>query len=109
MLFFTIGHSTRSIEGSASLLRPLEITLVVDVRAIPQSRTNPQFNASEFADVLPKYQIRYEHIATLGGLRSKKSNVPANVKSFGGIRSFIIMLITPRAKSFEWEWLRSVI
>jgi uncharacterized protein (DUF488 family) len=42
--FFTIGHSTRSIPEFVALLRSAEVLLVVDVRTIPRSRTNPQFN-----------------------------------------------------------------
>jgi len=87
-VFFTIGHSTRSIDEFVSLLRPLEITLVVDVRAIPRSRTNPQFNASEFADALSKYQIQFEHIAALGGRRGKRSNVRVNLNAFWNNQSF---------------------
>ncbi|HEX7231743.1 MAG TPA: DUF488 family protein, partial [Candidatus Binatia bacterium] len=41
--FFTIGHSTRSMVEFVDLLRPQEIKLVVDVRTIPRSRTNPQY------------------------------------------------------------------
>jgi uncharacterized protein (DUF488 family) len=47
--FFTIGHSTRPLTEFVELLRESEIQLVVDVRTVPRSRTNPQFNR----DVLP--------------------------------------------------------
>jgi len=47
--FFTIGHSTRSVAELAGLLQQAGADLVVDVRAVPRSRTNPQFNF----DVLP--------------------------------------------------------
>jgi hypothetical protein len=43
--FFTIGHSTRPIDEFVALLTTAEVRLVVDVRAVPRSRTNPQFNA----------------------------------------------------------------
>ena len=46
--FYTIGHSTRSIEEFVDLLRPQRIKRVIDVRTIPRSRTNPQYNAEEF-------------------------------------------------------------
>jgi uncharacterized protein (DUF488 family) len=45
------------------------VQLVVDVRTMPRSRTNPQFNQDALQDSLAAYQIRYEHIAELGGLR----------------------------------------
>ena len=47
--FFTIGHSTRAIDEFVELLAESQVALVVDVRTIPRSRTNPQYNA----DVLP--------------------------------------------------------
>lgn len=71
-----------------SLLRPHGINLVVDVRKIPRSRTNPQFNSGAFSTALFQYQIRYEHIAGLGGLRSKRSNVPTELNAFWKNRSF---------------------
>ena len=43
-LFFTIGHSTHPIEDFVALLTAAEVRLVVDVRTVPRSRTNPQFN-----------------------------------------------------------------
>ncbi len=42
---FTIDHSTRTIDEFVALLRQVDVDLVVDVRSIPRSRTNPQFNA----------------------------------------------------------------
>ena len=86
--FFTIGHSTRSIGEFVDLLRPQEIKLVVDVRTIPRSRTNPQYNAARLANSLSKFEIGYEHIAELGGLRGKKRDVPADVNAFWENQSF---------------------
>jgi uncharacterized protein (DUF488 family) len=48
--FYTIGHSTRSIEDFEDLLKAADVRLVVDVRAVPRSRTNPQYNQ----DALPQ-------------------------------------------------------
>jgi len=67
--FFTIGHSTRSFEEFAALLKPHNIELVIDVRTIPRSRTNPQFNSNDFSKALSAVQIDYLHIPSLGGLR----------------------------------------
>jgi Protein of unknown function, DUF488 len=54
--FFTIGHSTRSIAELVDLLRASQVELVVDVRHIPRSRTNPQFNRETFPDELRSFQ-----------------------------------------------------
>jgi uncharacterized protein (DUF488 family) len=86
--FFTIGHSTRSVEEFVRLLQPNDIKLVVDVRKIPRSRTNPQFNSRELSTALLQYQIRYEHIAGLGGLRSKTLDVPVELNAFWKNKSF---------------------
>ena len=69
--FFTIGHSTRTIEAFVDLLRESAVDLVVDVRSIPRSRTNPQFDRDSLPDSLAPSQIGYIHIAELGGLRGK--------------------------------------
>lgn len=73
---FTIGHSTRPIEDFIGLLTAHAVTRLVDVRTIPRSRTNPQFNK----DVLPKSlraaKIKYTHAQELGGLRKTKADSP---------------------------------
>jgi uncharacterized protein (DUF488 family) len=74
--FFTIGHSTRSIAEFVELLRESEIEVVVDVRTVPRSRTNPQFNRDMLPATLSEFATDYEHIAQLGGLRSRSLNVP---------------------------------
>src|SRR5437868_7883858 len=86
--FFTIGHSTRSIEQFVQLLTAQKIRMVIDVRTIPRSRSNPQYNAATLAEALSGFEISYEHIAALGGLRGKKRDVPADVNAFWKNRSF---------------------
>lgn len=73
---FTIGHSTRSIEEFVELLIIYGIEEVVDVRTIPMSRHNPQFNTDELTISLNDENIEYEHIKKLGGLRhSNKDSI----------------------------------
>src|SRR5580704_11516884 len=86
--FFTIGHSTRLIDSFVDLLKGAEIGLVVDVRTVPRSRTNPQYNSDVFSASLSAFQIGYEHIASLGGLRGKQRDVPAAVNAFWENQSF---------------------
>jgi len=66
---FTIGHSTRSVQDFISLLLSHHIELVVDVRTVPRSRRNPQFNRESLPQSLQEAAISYEHIAGLGGFR----------------------------------------
>ena len=66
---FTIGHSTRSSEEFIALLLGHHVELVVDVRTVPRSRRNPQFNRETLAQSLQAAGIGYEHHAELGGFR----------------------------------------
>jgi uncharacterized protein (DUF488 family) len=86
--FHTIGHSTRTIDEFVALLREADARLVVDVRTVPRSRTNPQYNKETLPETLAQYQIGYEHIAELGGLRGHKREVPAEVNVFWQNASF---------------------
>jgi uncharacterized protein (DUF488 family) len=86
--FYTIGHSTRSFEEFVALLKPHNIELVVDVRTVPRSRTNPQFNSSEFMKALSGVQIDYLHIPSLGGLRGRTRDLPGEINAFWKNASF---------------------
>lgn len=86
--FYTIGHSTRSIEDFVGLLRPCDVRLVVDVRTVPRSRTNPQYNRDTLPATLAQWQLGYEHIAALGGLRGHKRDVAPEVNGFWQNASF---------------------
>lgn len=66
---WTVGHSTRPIDEFIDFLRAHEIRLLVDVRTIPRSRHNPQFNADSLAESLKQAGLRSVHMPTLGGLR----------------------------------------
>jgi uncharacterized protein (DUF488 family) len=86
--FFTIGHSTRPLAEFMALLREAQVQLVVDVRLLPGSRTNPQYNQDALARELAAYQIGYQHIAALGGRRRKSTDVPPSVNAFWQNASF---------------------
>jgi uncharacterized protein (DUF488 family) len=77
--FFTIGHSNRSLEEFIELLTGAHINLVADIRTVPRSRTNPQFNEDRLPDALVAFDISYEHMAALGGLREKTQTSPQDV------------------------------
>src|SRR5690606_29794093 len=86
--FFTIGHSNRSIEELAELLGGPNVEKLVDIRTIPRSRANPQFNQDALPDSLAPYKIAYEHIAALGGLRGKGKKVSPDTNAFWTNKSF---------------------
>jgi uncharacterized protein (DUF488 family) len=75
-VIFTIGHSTRSAEELISLLREAGVDLLVDVRTVPRSRFNPQFNADVLAGTLSEAGIGYRHFPALGGLRHRPKGAP---------------------------------
>ena len=71
---FTIGHSTREIGEFIELLKSHKITQLVDIRTIPKSRHNPQYNQDELAKSLKQKSIDYVYMKSLGGLRPAVKN-----------------------------------
>jgi len=68
-IIYTIGHSTHPIDEFIRILTAFKIEKVADVRTIPKSRHNPQFNEEELRNQLPGHAIEYVWLAGLGGLR----------------------------------------
>jgi uncharacterized protein (DUF488 family) len=71
---FTIGHSTHPIDQFIALLKQVGINELVDVRSVPRSRTNPQFNTDVLPDALAEVGIGYQHARALGGLRHRRKD-----------------------------------
>ena len=89
---FTIGHSTRPLEEFLSLLEAREIGLLADVRTIPKSRHNPQFNGEALAAGLKDHDIQYVHMRGLGGLRRPRkdsTNTAWENASFRGFADYM--------------------
>ena len=75
---YTVGHSTRSVAELVALLGQVSIDMLVDVRSVPRSRTNPQFNADALPAPLAAAGIAYRHLSALGGLRGpRKDGMPS--------------------------------
>jgi uncharacterized protein (DUF488 family) len=79
---FTIGHSTRSVDELIELLKRAKVDLLVDVRSIPRSRTNPQFNTDALPAPLAAAGIGYRLIAALGGRRHHRKGDPPSPNGF---------------------------
>ena len=75
-IVLTIGHSTRTLEEFIGLLQAHAVSRVVDVRTVPRSRHNPQFNKDSLPDPLKKAGLGYVHMPGLGGLRHPKRDSP---------------------------------
>ncbi|WP_395840405.1 DUF488 family protein [Archangium violaceum] len=73
---YTVGHSTRSAEELVELLQAHGIQTLVDIRTVPRSRTNPQFNQDTLPRTLARADIRYVHLPRLGGLRRASKDSP---------------------------------
>lgn len=76
LVVLTIGHSTRTLETFIKLLQAHEVQLLVDVRTIPRSRHNPQFNQETLPGALSSAGIKYAHLEGLGGLRHPRRGSP---------------------------------
>ncbi|MGH9608905.1 MAG: DUF488 family protein [Bryobacteraceae bacterium] len=74
MTIFTVGHSTHPADEFLRILRAYEIELLADIRTVPRSRKNPQFDQNAFARLLEKERIAYRHLAGLGGLRHTRKD-----------------------------------
>lgn len=72
----TIGHSTRTIESFIDVLQAHGVARVVDVRTVPRSRRNPQFNKEALPATLGVAEIKYNHMPGLGGLRHARRDSP---------------------------------
>jgi uncharacterized protein (DUF488 family) len=89
---FTIGHSTRSFDQFARLLKAFSVRRVVDVRTIPRSRHNPQFNRDVLSRALHGRRIHYRHMKALGGLRRARAdsiNLGWHNASFRGFADYM--------------------
>jgi uncharacterized protein (DUF488 family) len=84
----TIGHSTRTIPEFADICGSAGVRLVVDVRTVPRSRTNPQYNLDVLPGELGEYQIGCTRIAELGGLRDRSHDVPPELNGLWRNQSF---------------------
>jgi uncharacterized protein (DUF488 family) len=77
LTIWTIGHSTRSAAELVQLLGQIPVDLLVDVRSVPRSRMNPQFNAELLPASLAASGVGYHHLPALGGLRAaRKDGLP---------------------------------
>lgn len=92
MRIWTLGHSTKTIDELVDILRHYRIEVLVDVRTVPRSRTNPQFNKNELERVLPERGIEYIHQKDLGGLRrplKDSPNIGWHNESFRGFADYM--------------------
>jgi uncharacterized protein (DUF488 family) len=90
-----IGHSTRSAEELIELLAAHGVKTLVDVRTIPRSRHNPQFNEDRLPETLAEAGIGYAHLSKLGGLRKALPDSPNDAWRNASFRGYADYMQTP--------------
>jgi uncharacterized protein (DUF488 family) len=95
LVVFTIGHSTRTWEVFLDLLHAQGVKRVVDVRSVPRSRHNPQFNRETLSKKLRSARIGYVHLPKLGGLRHARHDSPNMGWHNASFRGFADYMQTP--------------
>ena len=107
-LAMTIGHSTHTIEEFIGLLQAHGATLVVDVRTVPRSRHNPQFNKESLPQSLKSAGLRYVHAPGLGGLRHAKRDSANGGWRNASFRGYADYMQTPEFIGSMEELIRLV-
>ena len=95
----TIGHSTRNIDEFIAMLRSQGVDRLIDVRTVPRSRINPQFNRDTLPDALARQHIGYEHEPRLGGLRRAHRDSPNTGWKNASFRGYADHMATPEFRS----------
>jgi uncharacterized protein (DUF488 family) len=91
----TVGHSNRSLEEFLRLLQAHRVTLVADVRKMPRSRGNPQFNRDTLPPALREAGIGYVHLPGLGGLRRRRPDSPNTGWRNASFQGYADYMLTP--------------
>jgi uncharacterized protein (DUF488 family) len=91
----TIGHSTHAIGAFLDLLAAHRVEQIADVRTIPKSRRNPQFNSDQLCESLRRNEIEYVHLPGLGGLRKPRADSINTAWQNASFRGYADYMQTP--------------
>ncbi len=92
---WTVGHSTRSVDALAAIVLAHGVTTIADVRTVPRSRHNPQWNREGVTDALGAHGLHYVHLPGLGGLRHpRRDSVNTGLRN-AGFRGYADYMQTP--------------
>jgi uncharacterized protein (DUF488 family) len=98
-IILTVGHSTHPIEDFLKLLAAHAVELLIDIRTIPKSRRNPQYNSDSLAQALERAGIEYRHMPGLGGLRHPRKDSINTAWQNSGFRGYADYMQTPQFES----------
>ena len=98
-LIRTIGHSTRPVDALIEMLQAHGVRRLIDVRTIPKSRYNPQYNSEAIEQSLRQAGIAYAHIKALGGLRHPRKDSPNTAWRNQSFRGYADYMQTPEFQS----------
>jgi uncharacterized protein (DUF488 family) len=105
-IVLTVGHSTRTISEFIRLLQAHGVSRVVDVRTVPRSRHNPQFNRDALPHSLAEAGLDYTHLSGLGGLRHSKADSQNLGWRNASFRGYADYMQTPEFKKSLAELIR---
>jgi uncharacterized protein (DUF488 family) len=95
LIVMTVGHSTRTSKEFIQLLKAHQVQRLVDVRTVPRSRHNPQFNRSALSPALHSSRLYYTYLPGLGGLRHARRDSPNAGWHNASFRGFADYMQTP--------------
>jgi uncharacterized protein (DUF488 family) len=95
LTIYTIGHSTRALDEFVALLQEHGVHTLVDVRSVPRSRRNPQFNRDALPESLRAAGLEYVHFSGLGGFRATRPDSPNTGWTNASFRGYADYMLTP--------------
>ena len=99
LIVMTIGHSTRPVKEFIHLLKAHQVKRLVDVRTVPRSRHNPQFNRNQLSPALHSAHLHYSHMPGLGGFRRARRDSPNAGWRNASFRGFADYMLTPEFRN----------
>jgi uncharacterized protein (DUF488 family) len=90
-----VGHSTRPLEELLALLRAVGVITLADIRTVPRSFHNPQFNTERLGPAMEQAGIHYVHLPRLGGLRRARRDSPNGAWRNASFRAYADYMLTP--------------
>jgi uncharacterized protein (DUF488 family) len=99
LVVLTVGHSTRTAKDFIHLLKAHHVERLVDVRTVPRSRHNPQFNRDQLSTAMHRSRIHYKYMLELGGFRHARRSSTNTGWHNASFRGFADYMQTPEFRT----------